>query len=134
MLAALEDLMSLADKYKDVLDLGVKLGIKNGDWKEEGGKLKVWGTAPYQMEKNLLWDKIKTHAGWESEIAADIKVEKTDLYGVYTVVAGDTLSKISKHILSDANKYMDIFNANKDILKDPDKIQVGQKLKIALPK
>ena len=130
MLAALEDQL-LADKYKDVLDLGVKLGIKNGDWKEEGGKLKVWGTAPYQMEKNLLWDKIKTpDAGWESEIAADIKVEKTDLYGVYTVVAGDTLSKISKHILSDANKYMDIFNANKDW----DKIQVGQKLKIALPK
>jgi nucleoid-associated protein YgaU len=46
------------------------------------------------------------------------------------VKAGDTLSKIAKHLLGDANAYMEIFNANTDQLKDPDKIQPGQVLKI----
>jgi nucleoid-associated protein YgaU len=48
----------------------------------------------------------------------------------YTVVPGDTLSKISKHFYGDMNKYMKIFEANKDQLKDPNKINVGQTLRI----
>ena len=44
--------------------------------------------------------------------------------------AGDTLSKISKQFYGNANDYMKIFNANKDKLKDPDKIQPGQQLNI----
>jgi nucleoid-associated protein YgaU len=48
----------------------------------------------------------------------------------YTVKAGDTLSKIAKEHLGDANAYMDIFNANRDQLKDPDKIKPGQVLTI----
>ncbi len=48
----------------------------------------------------------------------------------YTVKSGYTLSKISKEFYGDSKKYMDIFNANKDKLSDPDKIQVGQELKI----
>ena len=49
---------------------------------------------------------------------------------VYTVVSGDSLSKIAKREYGDANAWPKIFEANKDILKDPDKIQPGQKLKI----
>ena len=48
----------------------------------------------------------------------------------YTVKAGDTLSKIAKEKLGDANAYMEIFNANKDQLTDPNKIKPGQVLKI----
>lgn len=48
----------------------------------------------------------------------------------YTVQAGDTLSAIAKRFLGDANDYMEIFNANKDQLTDPDKIKPGQVLKI----
>ena len=48
----------------------------------------------------------------------------------YTVKAGDTLSKIAKEHLGDANAYMKIFNANTDQLHDPDKIKPGQVLKI----
>jgi len=48
----------------------------------------------------------------------------------YTVVKGDTLSKISKQHYGDANKYMRIFEANKPMLKDPDKIYPGQVLRI----
>jgi nucleoid-associated protein YgaU len=48
----------------------------------------------------------------------------------YTVVAGDTLSGIAKKFYGHADHYMDIFNANKDQLSDPDKIKPGQVLKI----
>ncbi len=49
---------------------------------------------------------------------------------IHLVAKGDTLSAIAKKYYGDANKYMKIFDANKDQLKDPDKIQVGQKLRI----
>ena len=54
-------------------------------------------------------------------------------YGYYTVKSGDTLSAIAKKLLGSAGRYMDIFNANKDQLSDPDKIKVGQKLVIPKP-
>ena len=49
---------------------------------------------------------------------------------VHVVVKGDTLSHIAKAYYGNASKYMKIFDANKDILTDPDKIQIGQKLRI----
>jgi nucleoid-associated protein YgaU len=48
----------------------------------------------------------------------------------YTVVSGDSLSKISKHFYGDANQWRRIFEANTDIIKDPDDIYPGQTLKI----
>ena len=48
----------------------------------------------------------------------------------YTVVSGDTLSKISKAYYGDANKYNTIFEANKPMLIHPDKIYPGQVLRI----
>jgi nucleoid-associated protein YgaU len=48
----------------------------------------------------------------------------------HDVVKGDTLSKIAQKYYGDASLYMKIFEANKNILKDPDKIQVGQRLRI----
>jgi nucleoid-associated protein YgaU len=48
----------------------------------------------------------------------------------YTVQAGDTLSKISRQFYGNANQYMKIFNANRDQLQDPDRIQPGQRLVI----
>ena len=49
---------------------------------------------------------------------------------VYVVKSGDSLSKIAKQQYGDANAWKRIFEANTDILKDPDKIFPGQKLKI----
>jgi nucleoid-associated protein YgaU len=46
------------------------------------------------------------------------------------VQAGDTLSAIAKRLLGNANAYMEIYNANRDQLSDPDKIKPGQVLKI----
>ena len=48
----------------------------------------------------------------------------------YTVKAGDTLSKIAKEFYGNANEYNKIFEANKDQLTSPDRINVGQELNI----
>ena len=48
----------------------------------------------------------------------------------YTVKSGDTLSKIAKEMYGDAGKYPQIFEANKPMLKDPDKIYPGQVLRV----
>jgi nucleoid-associated protein YgaU len=48
----------------------------------------------------------------------------------YTVKSGDTLSKIAKQLYGDANRYPELFEANKPMLKDPDKIYPGQVLRI----
>ena len=49
---------------------------------------------------------------------------------IYEVVSGDTLGAISKKYYGKASDYMKIFEANRDILDNPDLIKVGQKLKI----
>jgi nucleoid-associated protein YgaU len=48
----------------------------------------------------------------------------------YTVVAGDSLSKIAKKIYGDGNRWKEIWEANKDAVKNPDLIHPGQQLKI----
>ncbi|MFC4688910.1 LysM peptidoglycan-binding domain-containing protein [Dokdonia genika] len=118
-------------KYQNVLDLGEKLNIQNGDVKEENGVLHVTGTATNQYEKNQLWDAIKAAGGENpSDIVADIKVADTSVYARHTVASGDTLGKIAKHYYGDAMKYKEIFEANADILKNPDVIHPDQELVI----
>ncbi|WP_047545961.1 LysM peptidoglycan-binding domain-containing protein [Psychroserpens sp. Hel_I_66] len=116
-------------KYQEVLDLGQTLNIQDGDVKVEDGKLKMWGTAKTQYEKDLLWDAIKK-AGGDSpqDIMADIKVADTSVYTRHTVKSGETLGKIAKHYYGDASKYQKIFAANSDILKNPDLIHPDQEL------
>jgi nucleoid-associated protein YgaU len=48
----------------------------------------------------------------------------------YTVVAGDNLSKIAKKFYGDANKWKKLFEANKDTIKNPDLIKIGQVLRV----
>ena len=81
--------MSLKDKYADLLKLGEELKLSDSKSLEEGGKLKVWGTAEYELQKDKFWDKVKTYAGWESDLVADIKVAKT--IGVGRVKIAPTL-------------------------------------------
>jgi nucleoid-associated protein YgaU len=61
------------------------------------------------------------------------KKSGSDQWGVeqwHEVKKGDTLSKIAKQYYGDASLYMKIFEANRDILNDPNLIKVGQKLRI----
>lgn len=120
----------LKEKYQAAIDLGTKLGFSGVEVNEVAGKLKLKATAQYQFDKDLFWDKLKTIPNWNNEVEASINVMKSDVYGYYTVQAGDTLSKLAKAHLGDAKRYMEIFNLNKTILKDPDMIKVGQKLQL----
>ena len=52
------------------------------------------------------------------------------VYETYEVKQGDSLSKIAKHFYGSGNEWKRIFEANTDVLKDPNKIFPGQKLKI----
>lgn len=118
-------------KYQSVLDLGEKLNIKDGDVKEEGGKLKVWGTAATPYHKNLLWDEIKKVGGENpNDIMADINVADESVYARHTVTSGESLSKIAKHYYGNAMKYNAIFEANRNLLSNPDVIHPGQELVI----
>jgi nucleoid-associated protein YgaU len=59
--------------------------------------------------------------------------EPTSTFGsgkTYIVVKGDSLSKIAKREYGDANKWRTIYEANKDLIKDPDLIYPGQELKV----
>ena len=125
--------MALKEKYGKVLEVANKLPIEGLAIEEKSGKLSIFGTTPYQLEKDTVWDEIKRHDGWESEVACDLRVKSAEVYGYWVVQSGDSLSKIAKRAYDDGNKYMRIFEANKDVLKDPDKIQVGQKLTIPNP-
>ena len=126
--------MSLQVKYSPVLALAQELKVQNLNVSEEAGKLKFSGTTNTQYEKNVIWDKIKEVGGAaQKEVSADIRVSNTEYYHLHTVESGESLSKISKHYYKDANKYMNIYNSNKDQLANPDMIKVGQKLKIPNP-
>ena len=123
--------MSLQAKYQAVLNLGEELGAQNGSVEEKDGKLVMTGLVHTQYEKNLLWDKIKEIGGGEpTDIVADINVETNDYFAIYTVQTGDTLGKIAKRFYEEPKKYTQIFAANTDVLEHPDKIEVGQILKI----
>ena len=90
----------------------------------------VFGVAPNQETR----EKIVLCAGNVSGVAKVNDMISVDQSApeatYYTVVAGDTLSKISKANYGDANKYMTIFEANKPMLSNPDKIYPGQVLRI----
>jgi len=120
----------LKEKYKDLINFGEEVGLKEEYVKEEGGKLKIKGTVEYQIEKDRYWNKIKESAEWKDEVSADIRVDKDDIYGNYKVKSGDSLSKIAKEFYGDPMQYKEIFEMNTDILKNPDLIKVGQVLKM----
>ncbi len=123
--------MSVKAKYQPVLDLGEKLEVKNGDVNVEGDILKIKGMTKTQYEKNLLWDKIKEIGGEKpSDIKANITVEDESVYHRHTVKSGESLSKIAKHYYGDPMKYTKIFDANTNILKDPNVIHPDQVLVI----
>lgn len=125
--------MALMDQYSNVFKIANEVGLKNPQVAEQGGQLTIVGNTTYQAQANLIWDAIKEHPNWRTEIVANIQPEVKDIHGLHSVVSGDTLSKLAKRYLGDAAAYMKIFDANKDILKDPNMIKVGQELKIPTP-
>ena len=122
--------MGLRDKYAYAIQTAKDMRMQ-GSADERDGKLYFHGTVNTQAEANKIWDAIKTIPDWRNEIVADIQAAGGGATTqAYTVKAGDTLSKIAKEQLGDANAYKQIFDANKDQLTDPDKIRPGQVLRM----
>jgi nucleoid-associated protein YgaU len=128
-MASLDDLKK---KYQAVIDLAKQRGASIKNVHVENDKLLIRAEVPNQAIKGEVWDKIKAVDAKYADLTADITINSSLSVPekIHEVVSGDTLSKIAKKHYGDASKYMKIFNANKDQLKDPDKIKPGQKLKI----
>ena len=96
----------------------------------KSGVVTVYGVAPDQQTK----EKIVLCCGNVAGVTAVNDMMSVDQSAAeakyYTVVSGDTLSKISKQFYGNANEYMKIFEANKPMLNHPDKIYPGQTLRI----
>ncbi len=123
--------MGLREKY--AYAISTAKGRFDGSAQEKDGKLHFVGTVKTEDDKNQVWNAIKTIPDWKNDIVADIKVTGGPAPAAaktYTVKSGDTLSKIAKEHLGDANAYMKIFEANRDQLKNPDLIKPGQVLKL----
>src|SRR5512143_2337107 len=130
--SAMADFNQLKAKYQPVIDLAKARGVSLKNVNLEGEKLLIRGDAPNQAIKNEVWEKIKAVDAKYADLTADINIDATLSVParIYEVVSGDNLTKIAKKFYGDGNKYKQIFEANKDQLADPDKIKVGQKLKI----
>lgn len=129
----------LKGKYQTVIQLVQAEGVQLTNLHVQDEKLFIRGFAPSLEAANKLWDEIKRVNPRLDDVIADFPVDASKASApqpqaasqqTYTVKPGDTLSKIAKQFYGSANDYMRIFNANKDQLKDPNQIQVGQQLKI----
>ncbi|MDD1650620.1 MAG: peptidoglycan-binding protein LysM [Methylococcaceae bacterium] len=61
---------------------------------------------------------------------ASVELGGTGAGQYYEIKSGDTLSAIAKHFYGDANQYQKIFEANREVIKDANKIFPGQKIRI----
>jgi LysM domain len=131
----------LKTKYQSVLNMADQQQIQFQNLHVQDNKLFIKGIAPSDDAKNKFWDQIKLVNPNADDITADISVDQARAAAAaagggqgqgqsYTVRPGDTLSKISKQFYGDPNEYMRIFYANRDKLRDPDKIQADQTLVI----
>jgi nucleoid-associated protein YgaU len=121
-----------------------KLGLDAKDLAVDvqGDTVKVSGNVPSQEQREKIVlamgnvhgvSKVEdniTVAVATAEAPAVAEASSTSQSRFYTVKSGDTLSKISKEFYSDPNRYNAIFEANKPMLEDPDKIYPGQVLRI----
>jgi nucleoid-associated protein YgaU len=129
----------LKGKYGAALNMLDQLGVRLQNLHVQDDRLYVKGLAPSDDAINKFWDQLKAINPSLEDITVDLTVDPSVAQAAapaasqtYTVQSGDTLSKISKQFYGDANEYMKIFYANRDKLKDPDKIQIGQQLVIPL--
>jgi nucleoid-associated protein YgaU len=142
----------LKQKYQPALNLMQQLQVQVQNINMEGANLLIRGAAPSADVKNRIWDQIKLIDATFSDLICEINVAQqqhqpaakqasasmtagTSVSGGqsqrhYTVKPGDTLSKISRDFYGDANQYTKIFNANRNILRDPNTINPGQNLVI----
>ncbi len=108
-------------------------GIQNLNVEFKDGKVSLSGDAASAeaMEKAVL---IAGNVQGVGEVNADqVKAPaQTGKVDYYIIQQGDSLSAIAKKFLGNANAYPKIFEANREVIQDPDKIYAGQKIRIPL--
>jgi len=122
--------MSLQEKYQSILELanqnGTTYSLSEGD-----GVLHIDGSAPSEEAKQQLWDEYnRIDPDYRpGDVMLDISGGAAAGGGsnTYTVQAGDNLTKIGAKYGITWNA---IYEANRDIISDPDMIHPGQELKI----
>ncbi|MCC8199743.1 MAG: LysM peptidoglycan-binding domain-containing protein [Tannerellaceae bacterium] len=122
--------MSLQDKYGRLLEYAVGSGVKNLSVKEEKNVLYVKGQATKTV-KDYLW-QLYQQADPDMR-SGDLILDIEEIPGkeeIYEVKPGDNLSKIA--LQYPGMTWNKIYAANQDIIKDPDLIRPGQKIKIPL--
>ncbi len=121
------------EKYQSLIDMANQLGISGLDVREDDGVLKVDGVAGSAEAKQQLWDEYgRLDPDFRSgEVVLNISAPEggssSGSGSTYTVQSGDSLSKIGSQY---GVSWRKIFEANRDKLDDPDKIQPGQELTI----
>ncbi|MBL8297592.1 MAG: peptidoglycan-binding protein LysM [Rhodanobacteraceae bacterium] len=107
-----------------------ELGVKDVDVQWVDGTVKISGQAATQADKERL---ILAAGNIQGVAKIDDNISVTEAGSearLYAVKSGDTLGKIAKQFYGNANDYEKIFEANKPMLKHPDKIYPGQMLRI----
>ncbi len=126
------DLEQLKQKYASALNLINQLGVKLTHVHIQDNKLYVEGAAGTEAIKNKIWDQVKLVDTSLSDITLNISVDPSlaPKQKTYTVAAGDSLSKIAKQFYGNVNQYMKIYEANRNVLSDPNVVKIGQELVI----
>jgi nucleoid-associated protein YgaU len=126
------DLEQLKTKYGSVLNSMNQLGVHLTHVHIQENKLYVEGACGSESIKNKIWDQVKLVDPAFSDLTLNLTIDPAlaPKQQIYTVAAGDSLSKIAKQFYGNANECMKIFEANKDRLTDPNVIKVGQQLVI----
>ncbi|HBL31036.1 MAG TPA: peptidoglycan-binding protein LysM [Acidobacteria bacterium] len=124
----LNDRRKAAALVKVIEGMGFKvseLGVRVDD-----DKVTLTGEAANQADREKIVLLVGNHEGIGSvDDQLTVAVQEPEAT-YYEVKKGDTLSKIAKEHYGNANKYPVIFEANKPMLEDPDKIYPGQRLRI----
>jgi nucleoid-associated protein YgaU len=115
----------LKNKYQPVADFMSRNGFQVQHFHVESGKVVLTASAPTEYLRNRAWDEIKKIDPNFADLQHDITVGSGTMY---VVKSGDNLSNISKSFYGNSNEYTRITQAND--ISDPDKIRVGQQLKI----
>jgi nucleoid-associated protein YgaU len=108
----------------------VGLGNPNVHATVEGDKITLTGEVASQEEKEKIVLAAGNISGVDDQLTIAAGAPAVTAAKFVTVESGDTLSAISKRVYGDANKYQKIFDANKPMLKDVNKIYPGQVLRI----
>lgn len=133
---------SFDDKVRAALEAvrALDLGVTDLDARIEGKAVTLEGTAPSLEAKTRVMQEFNTRVETDNTLNA-IRVLRAEAAVTPSAVAapeqtwhvvtpGDTLSGLAKRYYGKASDYMKIFEANRDVLKDPNVIKVGQRLRI----